>query len=253
MKWDNTVIYKVKEEIEKAMSHPFLLENIDSPNIDEQRLRLVLSILNAQNLRKGELTKYATAVMLVQIALDTHDLVHKDDGLSRQKRQLTVLAGDFYSGLYYRILSFIPNIQLIKNLADGIKIVNEKKLQLYNKELKTLQDYMEGMKTIETVIYQKLAVFFQDEFWESAAKDWLHFQQLKTNREKYLHHIYTYLMDEKNDSDLLNTSIAVDQWFQRYVQDVYERLKRTFQGMPDPLHLMRIDFQIDDEAKRSFI
>ncbi|WAA13763.1 heptaprenyl diphosphate synthase component 1 [Fervidibacillus halotolerans] len=252
MKWDNSLLKQVKEKIEKEINHPFLVENIDSPKIDEQKLRLVLSILHGQNLRKRELMNYATAVMLVQIALDTHDLIHVKDE-TRQKKQLTVLAGDFYSGLYYRMLSFVPNIQLIKDLADGIKTVNEKKLQLYNKEVSTLQGFMEKMQMIETVIYQKLASFFQDEFWQSVSKDYLHYQQIKMNREKYVDYILTYLMGEKNPFHVTKTSVTIDQWFERYEQNVYERLKRSFQGVPDPLHLMSSDFHLDEEAKRSFI
>src|SRR5699024_3634853 len=91
--------------------------------------------LNNINMPVKKKEKYMITTMLVQIALDTHDLVtdKKNDTVEplsvESTRQLTVLAGDYYSGLYYLLLAEIEDYQLIHALAIAIKEITELKLR----------------------------------------------------------------------------------------------------------------------------
>ena len=49
-------------------------------------------------------------------------------------RQLTVFAGDYYSGLYYKHLAKVGNISIIRMLSEGVKDINEHKVIVYHKE-----------------------------------------------------------------------------------------------------------------------
>lgn len=127
---------ELKDKIRQAIHHPYLLKYIEPPNIDDDKLLILCSISNEKS---GDIKKeIILSTMLVQIALDIHDNVLLIDltSKSQKERQLTVLAGDFYSSLYYKRLSSINERQLIRQLADGIKEVNElKTLFLYGKDL----------------------------------------------------------------------------------------------------------------------
>ena len=80
-----------------------------------------------------------------------------------KKRQLTVLAGDYYSGLYYKILAEVENVPLIRTLAEGIKIVNEHKVAIYRLEDCTVEQYMDTLKKVESTIISKFINFFLDQ------------------------------------------------------------------------------------------
>lgn len=108
--------------------------------------------------------------MLVQIALDTHERVSNKAGEEEIEfhkcRQLTVLAGDYYSGLYYYLLSMNRDIVLIRALAEGIKEINEHKIMLYQKAHETTDDIMKSIVTIESALLQKTCDHFQLSHWK---------------------------------------------------------------------------------------
>ena len=134
--------------------------------------------------------EYVLTVMFIQIALDTHDLVkNADEDMPHKQRQLTVLAGDFYSGLYYKTLSDLNDIQLIKKMAEGIKIVNENKIRIYNKELSEFNSYMKSMQLKESAIYQKLAEYFQNPLSKLLSSIWLHTNHILKEKELYVNYI----------------------------------------------------------------
>ena len=108
--------------------------------------------------------------MLVQIALDTHEKVsnkaNEETSGFHKRRQLTVLAGDYYSGLYYYLLSMNCDIILIRALAEGIKEINEHKIMLYQKAHVAIRDIMESVVIIESALLQKTCDHFQLSNWK---------------------------------------------------------------------------------------
>lgn len=103
--------------------------------------------------------------MLVQIALDIHERVIQIDYLQEEHktRQLTVLAGDYYSSLYYERLSKISEIKLIQLLANGIRKINEKKTEfLYGKNL-TEERLLFIIKEIESCLLNQFSLAIKNE------------------------------------------------------------------------------------------
>ena len=79
-----------------------------------------MAITDNLELSPYEKDTYITAIMLMYIALDTHDNVSNTNVMMRtvyKCNQLTVLAGDYYSGLYYKLLAKLGDIKMIKVLV----------------------------------------------------------------------------------------------------------------------------------------
>lgn len=214
----------IREKIYKNIHHSFLSSQLELPEIDDDKLYLLLSILRSQDLSSAQFETYASTVMFIQIALDTHDHVKNDDEyMQHKKRQLTVLAGDFYSGLYYQSLSNLPDIQLIRKLAEGIKVVNENKIRIYNKEMHTFNEFMACMMGKETAIYQKLASYFQNPLSESLATYWLHINQIIKHKKSYISYILDNgLINYSEDRD--NLECLVESKINAYIDSMHSHL-----------------------------
>lgn len=160
----------IKEKLMEKLRHPYFINYIEEPFIDEEKIALLYGALKSANIHKEQIDHYVVTIMLVQIALDTHEKVsnkaNEETSGFHKRRQLTVLAGDYYSGLYYYLLSMNCDIILIRALAEGIKEINEHKIMLYQKAHVTIQDIMESVVIIESALLQKTCDHFQLSNWK---------------------------------------------------------------------------------------
>ncbi|WP_079509558.1 heptaprenyl diphosphate synthase component 1 [Mesobacillus jeotgali] len=171
-----------RELLLEKLSHPYLQKHVESPFIDEDRLLLLASLLEQQEGNKEIATNYTLTTMLLQIALDTHEHVNNslsDEGdESHKQRQLTVLAGIYFSGLYYKLLADLEDIDMIKRLASGVKEVNEHKISLYQKDAEAIDQLMESVKLIESSLLGKVADHYHATEWYEFASNWLFVKRL---------------------------------------------------------------------------
>ncbi|MES9781167.1 MULTISPECIES: heptaprenyl diphosphate synthase component 1 [Bacillus cereus group] len=160
----------IKEKLMEKLRHPYFINYIEEPFIDEEKIALLYGALKSANLHIEQIEHYVVTIMLVQIALDTHERVSNKAGEEEIEfhkcRQLTVLAGDYYSGLYYYLLSMNRDIVLIRALAEGIKEINEHKIMLYQKAHETTDDIMKSVVTIESALLQKTCNHFHLSHWK---------------------------------------------------------------------------------------
>ncbi|APC65584.1 MULTISPECIES: heptaprenyl diphosphate synthase component 1 [Salimicrobium] len=152
----NSRITYYKEQISSYAYHPYLSKHIGEPAIDERKMKTYIHLFDHLPERKDMHDNYLLSVMFVQMALDTHDFVTVDNSNKEvdevRKRQLTVLAGDFYSGLYYHLLSLINDLDFIQVLAKTIREVNEQKVRLYYGKHDSLTSYVQTYKNVETLL-----------------------------------------------------------------------------------------------------
>lgn len=185
----------VKERIGQHIRHPYLLQYIRKPVIDEDKLLLLLCIMDEllenKKLVNEEVEKYAITAMLVQIALDTHEHVSNEtytdqDAHLEKERQLTVLGGIYYSSLYYKFLAQMENIGLTRALAIGIKEINEHKIFVYQEKTANLDQLMTSIRKIEASLFEQLSDYFHLSTWKELASNILFVKRLHAERNQFI-------------------------------------------------------------------
>ena len=178
-------IGQYEREIRSYIYDSFVWRHIAEPIIDEDKLAVFLAILSHSDVEEQSLTNYILSIMLMQIALDTHENVtndmNKEDSLELKKRQLTILAGDYYSGLYYHILARTEDVCFIKEFSQGIQAINESKVELYKSKEASAAFLFSHMESIETALAEKTAAYFGRECNMPFFKDFLLLKRV--NRE----------------------------------------------------------------------
>lgn len=150
-------INQLKQHIERKMNHKYVDIYIQRPMINDLTLELLYYAMDDITSEKKEVHAHITATILVQTALNAHELVRNDEfpllaDEEKKEKQLLVLAGDYYSGLYYLLLSEIQDVKMVNVLAKGIQEVNEKKMQLYYSEYNSLDEFIDLLLHIHTTI-----------------------------------------------------------------------------------------------------
>ncbi|WP_331643372.1 heptaprenyl diphosphate synthase component 1 [Cerasibacillus sp.] len=179
---------KIQTLIKEQAHYQYLDKHIQAPNIDQGKLLLLYTLLKNRDIPEQQKENYVMTTMLVQMALDTHDLVNNkeknqdSEGVSLEQ-QLLVLAGDYYSSLYYLLLSNIDEYELIQTLAIAIRKINEAKIKVYYREFDTFEELLELIKTIEASLYTHLALYIDEPAIVSYIEEWLLIYTLNNGHE----------------------------------------------------------------------
>ncbi|RWZ60263.1 heptaprenyl diphosphate synthase component 1 [Halobacillus fulvus] len=232
----DTYIKQLKDKIASKVRHPFLVRYIQEPAIDEDKLVLLSSVMDHTTLSPTKREQYIITTMLVQIALDTHDLVtlteEDDDQDTVRHRQLTVLAGDYYSGLYYYLLSQLDDIPMIQTLAGAIKEINELKMEIYYKDVESFQEFLEGLKKVESLLIQRVASYVQKTSINDMAGEWLLAKKLIKEKRSYQEGKMTPLIDvlvkQPGSQESGQVIVAIERMLQHHVH----RLETTVSQLP---------------------
>lgn len=187
------LLIELKESTESKAYHPYLLKYLDKPNIDFDKVLLLWGMFDELDIPIQERNTYILATLLVQSALDTHELVtnthdneKSNSGRLLKDRQLTVLAGDYYSGLYYQLLANSNNIELISVLSNAIKDINEHKIMLYQKTIMNEVEVIRSTQVIESSLIGKVADYLNMPFWKEISGALLLLKRLHSEKLSYL-------------------------------------------------------------------
>lgn len=138
--------YKV--EVEQAIHDPIINREIGPMVIDDTKAFFtLLPLLNGERWTPHA-NKAAIAVGAVHAAFAAHDAIDVSDATSIQQ-QLTVLSGDHFSGIHYRLLASIPAFDFIRSLSWTIGQINEMKTTCHHRPPSGQSKMMEAVRTIE--------------------------------------------------------------------------------------------------------
>lgn len=159
----NIELQELNKNIERKLQYSYVEQFVRKPFIDEDKLEILYYIYQNVQLSKVVKHQQILTIMLVQIALDTHELIpneKQDSTMSETEKQLSVLAGDYYSGLYYFLLAEIGEVTLIQKLASAIRRMNENKMTLFHEEYQSINELLELIQLIEADLFTEVA-----EYW----------------------------------------------------------------------------------------
>ncbi|WP_057914364.1 heptaprenyl diphosphate synthase component 1 [Peribacillus muralis] len=250
---------QLKQVIEKKAQHPYLLKFIQKPNLDEDKLLLLWGLFSDLDVISEKRDQYITSTMLVQIALDTHEIVsNSGEGLELpevlKNRQLQVLAGDYYSGLYYQVLASVGNVEMIRILSGAIKKINDNKIILYQKgSIKDVQSLLTTIKAIEASLIHKLAAYYNQPGWIDFSEDFLLLNRLHAEKSCYLKSGQSIIFDVLRDMPSSNPNSQdeltsekeerVRVRFEKCLVDARKSLERSMQK------LVKVDDDLKDRVK----
>lgn len=181
------IIDQIKQNAENSM----LIQYVENPAISLFRVRLLYVFLRQCGLDENVIRHYIVTAMLVQLGFDTHEQVSlgKEETLNGMRtRQLSVLAGDYFSSRYYFLLAEIEDVAIIRALAGGIERVNERKIVLYHRRDMKAEDYLQGKVYIEVQLIQSFIDVLAGErtaVWTDFATHMLLIEQLIMEYKAY--------------------------------------------------------------------
>lgn len=144
-------IISMEIDVLKAVRQRTLDQLTEGPFVKEARLFfLLLPFFNGEQW-SDKMETSARTVAIVYAALHAHDRVKEEMPISKEQ-QLTVLAGDFYSGIYYQLLAEGKNIEMVQKLATAIIQVSEKKASFHELALQQPEQVEETAIVIETAL-----------------------------------------------------------------------------------------------------
>lgn len=153
--------FHIPELAKRFTEYDMITTHTELPDFPASRTRLLCAFLE-QRLpgdSNGEL--YALAASLVQMGIDTHEMVSVSNDVKEKKavrsRQLKVLAGDYFSSGFYQLLSQAGQIEMVRQLSAAICEVNRLKMTFYvrMKQLKlTAEEYVHHAVQIRTQLFE---------------------------------------------------------------------------------------------------
>ncbi|MFC6332287.1 heptaprenyl diphosphate synthase component 1 [Paenibacillus septentrionalis] len=173
--------YRVADAAAPFVQYDMIQQHTELPVYAEPRLQLLFGALKSSNYSKEQSELYNVVTALVQLGMDTHDLIDTETGQRTEEqmrsRQLKILAGDYFSARFYQLLAKAGEIELIGLLSKAVADVNRLKVSLYEKvQSATLsaEEYLSSRINLKSEMFKPFQRFFEEPLL-SAWNELLHY------------------------------------------------------------------------------
>ncbi len=232
---------EVEQLVHEETTNQFLQEQFSGPAKDKDQMLWLHEAVRGSGLSETVRYRVISATLYVIQAHDTHDMIdEKNDPfpLARQDRELMVLAGDYYSALYYRTMAELGMTALLAKLQKGVQETNTAKTNLLELHLATDQALFEALRQASSAIFEQFARYFECEenFIELASKVLLLKQLLLEEKNSRAGHISKLLPAYEHGYFAHSTSAGFDDWLFEIIADLSQdilRLKEEVTGLSD--------------------
>lgn len=217
-------VNEIETMIYNKTEHPYVERFIQKPFIDSDKLFVLHHLYEKSSVKDDLQQPYMVSIMLVQMALDTHETIPSEFAAPMQEttKQITVLAGDFYSGLYYYLLADLEDIAMIRTLAHAIEQINEAKMKLYKNDCVSFDSFVQTIEKIETFLLEAVVHETRmDTDTFSIIKQFLTLSRLMSENEKWMNGQDSYI--ERFAQQYLS-----DRKMEQYVKEKTNYLKEKF-------------------------
>lgn len=215
-------LMEIKDQLNSYIKHPYLMKHIDTPWINDDKL-LVLYLMFKEHGKTSSINPYIHAIMLVQLALDIHDTIQIHNTSTHKEikaRQLTVLAGDYYSSLYYRILANENDANMTGILANAIKVINELKMTFYKDNDMSLEERLALLKEFESHLIVSIADTLGLAHWNHALKQFFYIKRLQREINNENNKQFSLLFDVFSDE------LMSKKKFQQIIETIIDETNR---------------------------
>ncbi|WP_280768231.1 heptaprenyl diphosphate synthase component 1 [Salipaludibacillus daqingensis] len=231
---DNRELSEVFESFYRSVKHPYLNKFLEDPVIDKDQATVLFFMLKEKEFSKDYTHDCILTALLVQAALDTHERVNTHEigsDNSKIKRQLTVLAGDYYSSLYYYVLSKLEDVSLIRVMARSIQEINESKMNIYKQQRKRIQPTLTDLKTIHASLLRNISHKVGLSEWSEVMEEFFLLKSLLKERLEFLEYGYegkilSYFNRRNNGKSNKLTDHEHLDVFNQYIEESYMNLQQ---------------------------
>jgi len=222
-----TKISSMEIDVLKAVHQRTLEKYTAGPSVEQARTFFLLLPFFDGKQWSGKIEAAAKTVSIVYAALHAHDQV-KEDAPVTKKQQLTVLAGDFYSGIYYHMLTGMKNIPLIQRLATAIVQVSEKKASFYEETVQSLTEIDDTIEVIESELLTAFYDFYGYDEYTPLAKLMLNYlrysEELECLQREGQSHVQRLL------KKALQSDLHMESWLLEKLDDLHDQIVKCVNG-----------------------
>lgn len=158
---------RIMELAKKYVEYDMIATHTELPEFPIPRVGLLYTFLNHRDKGSARTAEICSlAAFLVQLGMDTHDRIDTEKGQKNEatmrSRQLKVLAGDYFSSVFYELLAKIDEIDIVSAMSSAICEVNRLKVKLYTglqRMIPPAEDYIKENVQVKMGLFLSFSQF----------------------------------------------------------------------------------------------